>query len=220
MSEYPFMQEWPGWQERTERLVESIDIIKRLWNSDDYFSYQGKYFRIPNIYLYLKPRSQIPIYFSAIGEKAAYAAGMHGDRLMTVATLRKCKDVIFPKFEEGALKAGRNPDEILKSVSLGGGIGPAKDVVKRIRKLIAGGTVTEMFNEPDPKVIEERGTQLTDEQILSSFYVADRGEELIEVFSAYQKIGADQIIWGDLSPEPEKMMKTFKDVIIPYFRDY
>jgi len=219
MSETPFLGYWPKWEERIERLIEAIDLIKKLWASADYFRFDGKYFKLSNIFLYLKPKTQIPIYFSAMGEKSALMAGKYADRLMTVSKLDEFKNIILPKFEEGARTVGRNPAEIEKAVSFGGGIGHAAEIVRRVRKFIAGASIRRMFNEPDPRRIEEAGRNLPDQKIMDDLYICEKAEELIEVFSKFREAGANQIIWGDFSPEPENMMKAFREKIIPYFRE-
>ena len=63
----PITGYWPPYRERRDRLVEAVDIIRRLWSSSDFFDYEGRFFQLKNAYLYLKPRSNIPILISATG---------------------------------------------------------------------------------------------------------------------------------------------------------
>ena len=70
INEKHFLGYWPSWEERMERLVEAVSLIKKLWKSEDYFSFEGKYFKMPLAFLYLKPKTSIPIYFSAMGGRA------------------------------------------------------------------------------------------------------------------------------------------------------
>lgn len=219
MNEVPFMGYWPRWTERMDRLIEAIDLIKKLWTSDDYFTYDGKYFKMGNVQLYLKPRTRIPVYFSALGKKSAYMAGKHSDRLMTAGTVERCRDVILPKFNEGARSAGKDPARMEKAISIDGGIGSAAEIVNRIRKFSAGANVKGMFDERDPRIIEQAGRGIPDQQIVNGNYIRDRGMELIEIFSRFQRIGATQIIWDDFSADPDRMLEDFRTTIIPHFRE-
>src|SRR5437867_9338876 len=83
VSEARFFRSMPRWRERTERLIESITLMKKLWYSEEYFTFEGKYFGLTDVFLYTKPKTRIPIYFSAIGKKAAAIAGTYGDNLVT-----------------------------------------------------------------------------------------------------------------------------------------
>lgn len=219
MNESPFFGYWPKWEERIERLVEGIELIKRLWREHDFFKFDGKYYKMPFAFLYLKPKTEIPIYFSAMGEKSAYVAGKHADRLMTVAGIERYRTVILPNFEKGCAESGRDPTAIEKAVSFGGGIGDPKAVVNRIKTYIAGASLKEMFNEPDPRKIQEAGSKIDDEQILRSMCISETGTDIIETFDQFRKLGVNQVIWGDFSTNINKMLRTFKTKIIPYFKE-
>lgn len=219
ISETPFLGYWPRWKERTERLIEGIELIKRLWDSQDFFSFEGKYFNMKNIYLYVKPETSIPIYFSAIGEKAAYYAGRYGDHLMTCNTWERCRDVIYPSFERGVKSAKKDLKKMERLALIGGGIGDEDKIVKKIRKFIAGASITTMFNEIDPRRIEAEGSKLTDESIKERNLILSSSDELIEIIDNYRKIGTDHLVYADWSPSFEETMKIFKKKVIPYFRE-
>ncbi len=219
MNEQPFLGFWPKWEERIERLIEGIDLIKKLFHEQDFFKFEGKYFKMPMAFLYLKPKTDIPIYFSAMGEKSAYMAGKYADRLMTVANIERYSSTILPNFEKGAREAGRNPAIVEKAVSIGGGIGDPKNVVKRIKTYIAGASLKEMFNEPDPRKILEAAKKIDDEQIMRSMCISETGADIIENIDKFRKLGVNQVIWGDFSDNVNRMLRIFKTKIIPYFKE-
>jgi G6PDH family F420-dependent oxidoreductase len=218
MNEKRFMSHWPKWKERMERLTEALDFMRRLWTEEDFFDFRGKYFVMDKAFLYVKPKKPIPIYFSAIGEKAAFYAGMHGDHLITVNTQEKCRDVIFPRFEKGALAAGKDSKRMQKLVSVIGGVSDIPGAVKRIRKLHAGSMILSNFEEEDPRKIEQSQSQVTDEMIFQNYCLSEGGEELIEAFDSFRKIGANQVIFTDFSPDPRETIRVFRRKVIPYFK--
>ena len=219
MSETPFLGYWPSWKERTERLIEAIDLIKKLWSSEDFFSFEGKYFKMENVYLYVKPKTQIPIYFSAIGEKAAYYAGKYGDHLMTCNSWRRCRDVIYPSFERGAKSANKDLSKMEKLALIGGGIGDEKKIIDKIRRFIAGASIQAMFNEPDPRKIEAEAMKFSDEEIKERNLIFSSPDELIDVIDKYREVGTDHLIYADWSPDYEDTMQIFKKKVIPYFKE-
>ncbi len=219
MNERRFMGSWPKWEERMERLIEAVELIKRLWTEKDYFDFNGKYFKMEMVMYHLRPRNPPPIYFSAVGQKSAFLAGKYADRLMTVGTVEKCRDVTFPRFEEGARSVGRDPRKMEKAVLVNFATGPVAKILARERKLIAGATLDKNFNEMDPRKIEASGASLSNQDILDTMYVFQKGDEVIEVLSKYQKIGVDQLIVSELSADPEKAMRIYSKEVIPYFRE-
>src|SRR5712692_8810596 len=145
MNERRFMGFWPKWEERMERVIEGADLIKRLWSEKDYFDFDGKYFKMKMVMYHLRPKRPPPIYFSAIGQKSVFLAGKYADRLMTVGTVEKCRDLTFPKFEEGARSVGRDPTKMEKAVLVNFATGPIKKIVERERMFIAGAIVEGNF---------------------------------------------------------------------------
>ena len=96
--------EWPRWKERWERLVEAIEIIRRLWGGE-HVAHKGKYYRV-DARLYDKPAAPIPLLTAANGPKAMRLAGKHGDGLVTDPnTWKKHKS----EWEKGAREAGKDP---------------------------------------------------------------------------------------------------------------
>ena len=72
---------WPKWSERWDRLIEAIDIIRRLWTAEE-LTYQGKYYNV-HARLWDLPRQPIPLLTAANGVKSIRLAGIHGDGLIT-----------------------------------------------------------------------------------------------------------------------------------------
>lgn len=219
MSEKRFMGYWPGWQERMDRLIEALDLIKQLWSNNDYFDFNGKYFKMAKVFLHLKPRKAVPIYFSAIGEKAAAYAGRFGDRLMTANTLEMLRDKIFPIFDEAARQSGRDPKKIEKAVLFGGALTDIERTIKRIKKIHAGATLMENFNEEDPRKIEQSGLNLSDEHVRKHYLLYEKVDDFVDHLAKFTEIGANNLIFTDFSLYPEKTISIFRRKIIPYFKE-
>ncbi|MFI5421250.1 MAG: LLM class flavin-dependent oxidoreductase, partial [Nitrososphaerales archaeon] len=113
-----FPSGWPKWRERIERVCEGVTLMRKMWEEDEYFDFDGKYFPMKDLFLYTRPKSRIPIYFSALGPKAAVYAGKYGNHLVTIGTPENCARVLFPAFEQSARKAGKDLSECEKMVLL------------------------------------------------------------------------------------------------------
>ena len=213
LNESWFMGAWPKWSERMERMLEGVELIKQLWAKDDYFRFKGKYFSMEATKLYVKAKGNPPpIYISAVGQKASYKAGQHADRLISSGNSKWMRNVVFPNFEKGARDAGRDPSKMEKAVLMDMAMGAEEKIVARIRRLSAGSTIQEMFNERDPRIIEKAGSRLSDEQLREKVVMFRKPEQVIEAVEVFRKIGATQVIIGEMSVEPDAAMKVYAEV--------
>jgi coenzyme F420-dependent glucose-6-phosphate dehydrogenase len=218
VNETHFLGYWPSWKERTERLIEGIALMRRLWTEDDFFEFNGRYFKMKQAFLYLKPTRQIPLYFSGLGEKSARYAGMYGDHLLTFGEPDFIKNKIFPRFQEGLRESKRSARGRHRAIIVIGGIGPTKQLIKRARDWFSGVLDVKMYDESDPRVIEEVAKKISDEEISRGYTVVESGDEMIEKFDEYRKIGLDMINYLDFSPNAEYMLSEFQNKVLPYFK--
>jgi F420-dependent hydroxymycolic acid dehydrogenase len=104
LNEQVAVGQWPHWQERWERLIEAITVIRQLWTGQD-VAFKGKYYTV-NAKLYDPPAKPIPLLTAANGKKSMRLAGQHGDGLVTdPLTWMQHKS----EWEDGARAAGKDP---------------------------------------------------------------------------------------------------------------
>lgn len=107
--------DWASYEERTARLIESVNIIRSLWTGD-HVSLKGRYWQV-DARLYDPPNNRIPIYVAAGGPKSAHLAGLYGDGLVTgAATLRKNRQ-LKKEWERGveeSLRDTKNQDILVE----------------------------------------------------------------------------------------------------------
>jgi G6PDH family F420-dependent oxidoreductase len=187
---------WPRWRERIERLVEAVTLMRELWTKDDYFTFQGKYFTMSDVRLYTKPKTNIPIYFSAMGPKAAAYAGRFGDHLVTIASPSRCKDVIFPNFEEGRRIEGKDQTEAEKMVLVNFAIGRPESILSKLKSKDASFLAKGAFENPDPRRVEASGASLDDASVKEYFHICPKIEDLSDVANLYLDVGADHIVFS------------------------
>jgi G6PDH family F420-dependent oxidoreductase len=218
MNEVPFFQggTWPSWEERTERLVEGVRLMRRLWESDDYFDFDGKYFPMKQVFLYTKPKTSLGVYFSAIGPKAATKAGEIGAHLVTLNSrndLDRCRNVIFPEFEQAARKHGKDPSKLEKVVSLSFAVGSREEVIRGGREaagIIARGSLA----EPDPRRIQDMGNRLvSDEDIVKATHICASWEEAVDYVNDFAKLGVAEVVLP--SGSDAGLIRRFAEEILP-----
>ena len=189
-----FSSGWPKWKERIERTAEAVTLMRKMWEEDKYFDFEGKYFPMKDLFLYTRPKSRIPIYFSALGPKSAVYAGLYGDHLVTIGSPEYCVKVLFPAFEQGATKAGKDPAGREKMVLLEVFFGSEEEGLKKLKQTgEAGSTDMAAFGILDPRKIEQIGHSVSDEKILASKRFCPTPEDLIKAVESYIAVGATHI---------------------------
>jgi F420-dependent hydroxymycolic acid dehydrogenase len=107
LNEEAAVGQWPKWPERSERLVEATEIIRRLWTGKQ-VSHQGKYYAV-NTRLYDPPAAHVPLLMAANGPKAMRRCGQYADGLITDPdTWKQYKS----EFQEAARQAGKDPGQM------------------------------------------------------------------------------------------------------------
>jgi TAT-translocated FGD2 family F420-dependent dehydrogenase len=99
--------QWPKWPERSERLVEATDLIRKLWAGQQ-VQHQGKYYNV-NAKLYDPPAKPIPLLMAGNGPKAMRRCGQYADGLITDPKTWKQHKA---EFEAGARAAGKDPAQM------------------------------------------------------------------------------------------------------------
>ncbi len=208
---------WPPWKERMERLLEAVELIQRLWNSKEYFEFEGKYFKMGKVFLYTKPKTEIPIYFSAVGPKAARYAGATGVNLVTLNSPEVCEKETFPAYERGLKKAGLDPSKNERLVIVDFYLGEKEAGLARIRELgEAGYMVRGSFEIDDPRRIEQIGSSLSDEEILRLKRICSSPAAVIEMVESYKAAGATEVaLCTNSSPE---LIKVLGETVLPHFK--
>lgn len=90
-------------QERFGRTWEAIELIQRCWTSTDTFSFEGKYYRYPNVTFTTKPVQQpVPIWVGALGPKQVALTAQKGFHLLAGDA--------SGNYDTSLRAAGRTPD--------------------------------------------------------------------------------------------------------------
>jgi coenzyme F420-dependent glucose-6-phosphate dehydrogenase len=122
MNETPLGFDWPRPKARLKRVIEAVQIIRRLWqqktnnydnndssnnskrtpnyngedadHNDGYVYFNGEYFLIRNAKLYSPPTSNIPIYMAAAGPESTKASAKYSDGLITFLKAKESQRIL------------------------------------------------------------------------------------------------------------------------------
>ncbi len=169
--------QWPAWQERWERLIEAVTIIRELWTGKP-VDFKGTYYTV-KARLYDPPAKPIPLLLAANGPKAMRLAGQHGDGLVTdPMTWMQYKG----EWEAGAATAGKNTAEMPVLVEQYVVVGTQADAQQAARlwnfepKAFKG-----YQNIPSPVTIEEEAeAQIPLQKVYAPWVVSTDPNEHVE----------------------------------------
>ncbi|WP_227357145.1 TIGR03557 family F420-dependent LLM class oxidoreductase [Haladaptatus salinisoli] len=208
MNEHPFVDEWPSWSERADRMEEAIDIIRTYWSSDDFFGYDGEHFVFKPIYPYEQPEQEMPIYFAATGPRSARLAAEYGDHLITIAGVPDVESRVVRPYRDH----GGDGDVVFQSV---GGFGDKERLTDRIMDSFASTVLPENLDESDPRELQASTKRVSREDVNNAFLIAESPDDVIRWIGVQESRGADHVVITDVSYEQDEFYRVAADEILP-----
>jgi coenzyme F420-dependent glucose-6-phosphate dehydrogenase len=117
LNEHVVGLEWPEIGVRSHMLFEAIEVIKKLF-SGEVVKHHGTYFELEAAKLYTRPEQPVPIYVATAGPINAKRTGLHADGMITVGAADEKIEMLWGKFAEGAVEAGKDPTTMPKLMQI------------------------------------------------------------------------------------------------------
>ncbi len=206
---------WPKWQERWDRLIEAIGIIRQLWAGQE-VSRKGKFYTV-NARLWDLPRQPIPLLTAANGVKSMRLAGIHGDGLITdPETWQKHRT----QWEDGARSAGKDPAEMPVLVEQYVVVGNQQEAQAAAELWRFGPKAFKTYyNDPNPAHIQQLAqTQVPMEQVLQSWAVGTDPEVHVQKLQSLFNSGASIVNVHSGQPDQQRVIEFYARHVLPHFR--
>lgn len=216
MNETPLGHDWPEYSVRRDRLEETLDIIRLLWESDKFIDYQGEHFELNEAHLYTKPDDPPEIHVAANGPATASLTSEYGDGFITVITGEEYTERLYPAVQRYTKDQGRDPDAIETTLLVIASFDPDYQRAYEATKPWWA-TTQDVFDRAlaNPKDIEQEGKNATKEEIEEKFLIADEPETIAAQLEEYAEMGFDRIAVANTSPEPERLFEVMGEEVIP-----
>src|SRR5215472_6516387 len=108
---------WPEAPVRLDRLVEAVDVIRRLF-SGKVVKHHGEHFTLESARLYTLPQTPPPIYIATSGPVMSERTGRIADGIITVGAADEKIRNLMGRFEKGAREAGKDPAAMPRIIQL------------------------------------------------------------------------------------------------------
>ncbi|MBS0550617.1 MAG: TIGR03557 family F420-dependent LLM class oxidoreductase [Proteobacteria bacterium] len=207
--------DWPAWEERWDRLVEALEIIRALWSGKE-VKHKGKHYTVEGR-LYDPPPKPIPILTAANGPKAMKLAGRHGDGLITdPQTWQQHKG----EWEAGAKAAGRNTADMPVLIEQFVAVGDksvaeqAGELWRFLPKAFKG-----YHNIADPKEIQRRAeAEIPIDKLTADWPIGTDPEPHIAAIEKLFKSGATIVNIHAGQADQKKAIEFYGTKVLPHFR--
>lgn len=108
---------WPEAPARLDRLMESIEIIRKLFSGKT-VKHRGEFFTLENARLYTMPPTPPPMYVATSGPVMSERTGRFCDGIITVGAADEKIKGLMARFEKGAREAGKDPATMPRIIQL------------------------------------------------------------------------------------------------------
>jgi TAT-translocated FGD2 family F420-dependent dehydrogenase len=206
---------WPKWTERSERLVEASEIIRKLWRGQQ-VDHSGNYYKV-NARLYDPPTHTIPLLMAGNGPKAMRRCGQYADGLITdPKTWKEHK----AEFQKGASDAGKDPARmpvLIEQYVVVGGSSELNEAAELWR--FGPKAWKPYFNVRDPKTIQNRAeAEVPLEKVTEGWPVGTDPELHVKVLADLFKSGATGVHIHSGQHDQRRVIDFYGKEVLPQLR--
>ena len=220
MNERPALGiDWPRFKERSARLAESVELIRRLW-SEERVTFEGDYYETVLATVYDRPPDPLPVYIAAGGPKAAKLVGRLGDGFIcTSGKDPALYESLLAALADGAEEEGRDPGAIHKMIevklSYDHDVDYARTACEWWGALALPGEAKSGIEDP---VELERLADEGKDRAHTRFIVTNDPEEAVEKIGTYVDLGFSELIFHFPGEDQSRALEQFAADVMPRLR--
>jgi TAT-translocated FGD2 family F420-dependent dehydrogenase len=214
VNEAPFAA-WGRYKERAERLVEAIELIRRLW-SGDWVDFEGQYYQARGAKLYDVPLVPIPIYVAASGVQGCRITGAHGDGWITDHNTIRRGEAQKRSFADAALATGKRPDEMPRIVELWAVVGERDEAIQAARKWQFILAFNEVVDVADPREVQRLAeARVSPEEAADAWVVSRDPDAHIAAIRELAAAGATHVFLHSPQPDQRAAIEFYGRHVLP-----
>jgi TAT-translocated FGD2 family F420-dependent dehydrogenase len=206
---------WPAWPERSERLVEATEVIRKLWGGQQ-IDHAGKYYKV-NARLYDPPSKAIPLMMAGNGPKAMRRCGQYADGLITdPKTWKEHK----AEFQKGATDVGKDPARMPVFIEQYVVVGGKKEMTEAAELWRFGPKAWKpYFNIRDPKTIQERANaEIPLEKVTEGWPISTDPDVHVKALTELFNSGATEVHIHSGQHEQKRVIDFYGKEVLPRLR--
>jgi len=218
INEGPLGFNFPNYEERKDRLIEALKIIKSLFRGEK-LTFEGKYYQTNKAKLYSPPLKKIPIWLAAGGPKSAQVAAEYADGLMI--SVKDPKTAYENVIEPASLKTKElKKDEMSVHTYRWTMFAESDEEAWTALRSWRGLRAPNRLNELDPEALRIEADSFPREEIMSKFSRASSIAELERIYKPLVEEFNSEIITIQISSiNQEETIKLLGKELLPKLRN-
>ncbi|WP_007024423.1 TIGR03557 family F420-dependent LLM class oxidoreductase [Saccharomonospora iraqiensis] len=216
LNEHMFGAYWPEAPERVRRMLEALEIIKKLFGGTD-VKHNGEFFKLHNTRLWTMPDPAPPVYIASAGPYTSRKTGELADGLITPgASLDKLAGIV-ENFAKGARKAGKDPDAMPKllQVHLSWAATDEQAWANALEQWPNGGMKFPKADIRSPFDFEQMAKLVRREDFEGRMVVSSDPDEHRQALQRYIDAGFTRIYLHNVGRNQQEWMEVFGREVLP-----
>jgi coenzyme F420-dependent glucose-6-phosphate dehydrogenase len=212
---------WPGFKERTARLLEAITLIRRLW-VEERVTFEGKFYKTEKATIYDRPSTPVPVYLAASGPTVAKMAGEVAEGY--ICTSGKApelyRETLLPNVSAGLQAAGRAPDSIDRMIEMKVSFDTDRQrALEDTREWAALAlSAEEKVSVEDPVEMERLAATLPIERAASRWIVSTDPDEHVARIKQYMDLGFRHLVFHAPGRDQNRFLRLYGKQVLPRLR--
>tara|TARA_X000000368_G_scaffold177246_1_gene139766 strand:+ start:218 stop:1198 length:981 start_codon:yes stop_codon:yes gene_type:complete len=217
INEGPLGYEFPKYEERKNRLIEALTIIRRLLNGEK-LDFSGEYYTTEKAKLYSPPNRNIPIWLAAGGPKSAQVAAEYADGLMI--SVKDPKDSYERVIDPAKQKSNElNKDNLSIHTYRWTMFAENDDDAWTALRSWRGLRAPSRLQQLDPEALRIEADSFPREEIMAKFSKASTIDDLVEIYSPLvNEFDSDIVTIQISSIDQEETIKLLGKELLPKLR--
>lgn len=211
INEHVTAEPWPPKRDRDERLLEAVEVIKRLLAGEE-VSAEG-HVRVDRARVWSLPETPPPLLGAAVSEQTARIVGGWADGLITVNQPIEALQRVIDAFREDG---GDKPAYLQVHLSWADSEERALEVAHEQWKTNVFGSAL-AWNLETPGQFDEAARFVRPEDVRQSVLVSSDVDQHVAWLTRYAEIGFDHIYLHHVGQEQAEFISVFGEHVIPAF---
>ncbi len=230
------------WDKPVARMIEFVEILRELWNGNK-LTYHGKFWRLHDALLQIKPARRVPIYFGANGPRTRELTAKLADGWLPTPRTPQLYEKHLNEIRKSAEKINKSFEDLDPALYVYTAVSEKyEDAFRQLKKI-----------KPQiaffPKVIEEAGYEVEipehlgenlyseivlsneglkkyeefekyiPDEVVEDFSIVGTPEECISRVEEFIKAGVRHFILINMGPDPRYVLDVYSKKIIPNFHE-
>ena len=210
---------WPEAPTRLDRLVESIEIIRKLF-SGKVVKHAGTHFTLESARLYTMPDSPPPIYVATSGPLMSERTGRLADGIITVGAPDEKIRGLMERFEKGAREAGKDPAGMARIMQLHVSWAESREaaVDQAVREWPNGGMAFPKADIRNPEDFEAMARMVRPEHFENRVFISADLQEHAAHIQHFVDLGFDEVYVHNVGRNQEAFIEAYAREVLPRLR--